>query len=79
MILWSKFKNKYNTSNWIEHIAFININYENIHLLKMISRFFGKNKVLSKMGVIYEKYDLGLNRCAYFKMEFTKVQLEHGN
>ena len=31
------------------------------------------------MGVIYEKYDLELNKCAYFKMEFTKVQPEHGN
>lgn len=72
MILWSKFKNKY-ILNWIEYIVFININYENIYLLKMILRFFGKNKVLLKMGVIYEKYDLGLNRCVYFKMEFIKV------
>lgn len=52
MILLSKFKNKYSILKWIEYIVFININYENIYLLKMILRFFGKNKVLLKMGVI---------------------------
>lgn len=29
--------------------------------------------------MLHEKYYLGLNRCANFKMEFIKVQLEHGN
>lgn len=29
--------------------------------------------------MLYKKYELRLNRCANFKMEFTKIQPEHGN